>query len=473
MNNLPITPSDTDLNLPLHDYQKMVRQMTESTPYIGLFMDVGTGKTLITLSALYDMNPTGHVLIVAPKNIARSTWQDEINKWNIPLRTCSLVSNDNGKDLTKKQRMERYEAIPTSPPTVYFINRELLIDLIKNAPVKNKKKIWYFPIVILDESQSFKSHKSERFKALKNVRPAISRLIELTGTPTPKSLMDLWAQVYLLDQGQRLGTSITAFRNKFFYETKFANGFAVDWAPKPGAEDEIYRLVSDIVVSVKNPNIKLPDVTINDITIYMDPPEQKRYKDFMKNQVLPLIDGGTIIAANAAVLQAKLTQMASGTIYTNEQHDYEIIHDKKLDMLDYIIANTGSPVLIAYWFSCDKERILNHIQNAALFDGTTDMLHAWNRGEIPVMLMHPASSGFGLNMQDGGHTLVWYTLPWSLEAYIQTNGRLARQGQKHPVIIHRLITDKTMDARIIHALELKDMSEQALLDAVSLSLNEI
>ena len=468
--NIPLAPSDTDLSVPLHDYQRYIREFIKRTPYCGLFMSMGTGKTATTLTALYDLNPTGHVLIVAPKNVARSTWQDEIQKWNIPLRTCSFVCNEKGKDLSRKKRLELYEQMPTMSPTVFFINRELLCDLIKNMPVVNKRPIWYFPIVVLDESQGFKSHKSERFLALKRVRPAISRLIELTGTPTPKGLMDLWSQIYLLDMGQRLGNTITSYRNTFFFESKYANGFPVDWSPLPGMDTEIYRRISDITISVENPNLKLPPVTFSDIPIYMDPPEVKRYKDFLKDKVLTLLDGEEVIAANAAVLQSKLSQMASGTLYKDDAHNYEVIHDKKLDIMEPIIEQTGSPVLVAYWFNCDKDRILTRFPQAKLFDGSAGMLHAWNRKEIPVMLIHPASAGFGLNLQEGGHTLIWYTLPWSLENYLQTNARVARQGQTHPVIIYRLMTHNTVDHKILAALDAKDMTEKALLDAVSYSL---
>lgn len=469
---LRITPSDTDLNLPLHTYQKIIRQFIEDTPYCGLFLDMGLGKTLITLSALYDLNPTGHVLVIAPKTIARSTWQDEIDKWQIPLRTKSFICNEKGKKLSKEKRMKLYEEMQTAPPTIYFINRDLICDLVKNMPVVNGKSVWYFPIVVLDESQSFKNHKAERFKAMKRVRPAISRMIELTGTPTPKGLMDLWSQIFLLDLGQRLGANITAYRNYFFFESKYANGFPVDWSPKPGMEEEIHARISDITISVKNPNLQLPPVTFNDINVYMDEPEVKRYRQFMKDKVIPLLDGGQVVAKNAAILQNKLSQMASGTLYTDEELHYEVIHEKKLDIVEHIVEQAGSPVLVAYWFNCDRDQICRRLPDAVPFDGSPDMLHRWNAREYPVMLIHPMSAGFGLNLQDGGHTLVWYTLPWSLEAYLQTNARVARQGQKEPVIIHRLLTHGTVDNKILKALEMKDMTEHTLLEAVAMSINE-
>lgn len=467
------TPSDRDLKIDLHDYQRYCRWFIKKNPFCGLFLTMGLGKTLVTLSAIYDMNPRGHVLIVAPKNIIRSTWQDEIDKWHIPLRTKSFIMNEKGNDLSKKKRMELYQEMLTAPPTIYYINRDLFTDLVKNMPVEQGIPRWYFPYVIIDESQSFKNHKAERFKAAKRIRPACMSIIELTGTPSPKGLMDLWAQMYLLDMGERLGKTITAYRRDFFFESKFANGFAVDWSPLPGAEDSIYSRISDIVISMKNPNIKLPPVTFSSIPIYMDPPEVKRYRQFMKDKVLTLLDGGQVIAKNAAILQNKLSQMASGTLYVDDELHYELIHDKKLDMLESILEQEPDPILIAYWFNCDRDRILSRFPETIAFDGKPDTVHRWNRGEIRAMLIHPASAGFGLNLQEGGHTLIWYTLPWSLEAYLQTNARIARQGQKCPVTIYQLLTHGTVDSKILNALQAKDMTEQTLMDAVAVTLEEL
>lgn len=471
-NQFPVRPSDTDLHLPLHDYQKLAKELILTQPFCGLFLDCGFGKTLITLAAIYDLNPQGHVLVVAPKVIAASTWQKEIDKWKIPIRTKSLIVNEKGKPLSRKKRLERYAEVTTDPPTMYFINRELLPDLIDNMPKNEKgRPVWYFPIVILDEAQSFKSHTSLRFKKLKYVRPTISRLVELTGTPAPKSLMDLWAEIYLLDEGARLGRTITAYRNTYFTEGIHVNNFAVTWNLIPGMDRVIHDKVKDIVFSIKNPGIRLPDVTYNDICVDMDQSEYDMYKELMQEKVLNM--GETeIMAANAGVLQAKLMQMASGTLYLDEAHTVAVIHDKKLEILRHIIDTTGSPVLIAYWFNCDRDRILKAIPKAKAFDGSGQMQDEWNRGEIPAMLLHPASSGFGINLQDGGHTLVWYTVPWSLEMYLQTNARLARQGQKNPVVIHHILTEKTIDRKIVRALQQKDASEQALLEAVSLTVKE-
>lgn len=463
-------------NPPLHSYQEHIKNFIISHPKCGVFADMGTGKTLTTLCALQEIRPQGHILVVAPKNIARSTWIDEINKWKISVTTKSFLVDSKGKPLTKQKRLDLYESIPTTPPSMWFINRELLVDLVNNMPTVRGKKIWYFPTVVIDELQSFKSYNSERFKAMKKISPAIKRFIGLTGTPTPKGLMDLWSEIYLMDGGERLGKNITTYRNTFFNPGRSINGYPIEWIPKPGAENEIYNRIKDLVISVKNTNLKLPPITYNNIPIYMSDSEMKLYKKLMKTSVLKFDDDKKVIAQNAAVLTAKLSQMASGAIYVNDNHDYEIIHKHKLEQCEYIINNTGSPIIIAYHFKSDKEMLMDYLKkcniNARVFDGSPDMIHEWNAGNIPVMLIQPASAGHGLNLQHGGHTLIWYTIPWSLEEYLQTIARLYRQGQKEPVFIHHLLVDKTIDKRILNNLTMKDMSEQALLDAVKLTIND-
>lgn len=456
----------------LHGYQEYAKNFIKNNPYCGLFLDCGLGKTLVTLEALIELNPTRHVLVIAPKTIARSSWINEIKKWNMPLRIKSLVVDENDKLLTRKQRLALYEKIPTEKPSIYFINRDLFNDLVKYF-CNGKKPLWYFGTIILDESQGFKNYSSVRFKAMKQVRPACSRIIELTGTPVPKSLMDLWAQIYILDGGERLGKTITKYRETWFYPTKWANGYAVDWAPKPGAKDDIYNRIKDIVISMENTEIKLPDLITNEIIVSMDADEKKRYKDFAKTQVLDLLNGETITASNAAILQAKLSQMASGAIYTDAKtKTFEKIHDKKLDALDHIINTTGSPILVAYWYQSDLALIQERFPQAIRFDGSQSMIDDWNNQKIPLMLIQPSASGHGINIQFGGHTLVWYTVPWSLENHEQTLKRLHRQGQTHPVIMHYLITEGTVDLKIIQAIQRKQLNEQELLNAVKVSLTE-
>lgn len=474
--------TNRDMYVPIINIKQVEnRDMTcltvNSTDSLFLINDyIVTHNTRITLSALHDLNPTGHVLVIAPINIARSTWIDEIKKWNMPLRYKSLIVNEKGKKLSRKKRLERYAEVLNEPPTVYFINRDLVADLVENAPVINGRKVWAFPNIVIDELQSFKNYSSQRFKALKAVLPCVTRLIGLTGTPTPKGLMDLWSQIYLMDDGKRLGKNITEYRNTYFLPGLRVNGIVVNWIPKYGAEDYIYNVISDLVISMKNTNLILPPVTYNNINVYMDPDEEKVYRTMMKDMVLEVSPGEKVIAANAAVLSAKLSQMASGALYTDNKHNFIKIHTKKVETCEYIINNTGSPVLIAYHFQSDKAMLLEYLNkvgiDARAFDGTPEMIHEWNAGNIPVMLLQPASAGHGLNLQDGGHTLVWYTVPWSLEEYLQTNARLYRQGQQYPVVIHHLLTDGTIDHKILKSIEKKDLSQQALLDAVRFVVEE-
>ena len=475
----------------LHDYQEQAKNFLIAQPKAGLFLDVGFGKTLTTLAALQELGMKGaicgHILIIAPKAIARATWIDEMAKWGIKANTVSLIVNDKGKQLSRKKRLERYSEIATHVPAFYFINRDLITDLVQWHA--DNKLPWPFPTIIVDELQAFKSHSSNRFKALKAVAPATTRFIGLTGTPMPNGLEDLWAEIFLMDGGKRLGPNITTYRNVYFNPGLVINNVTVNWVPKTGAEDYIFQLISDIVISVKNPNIKLPDVTYNTITCHMTPDEMAQYKELAKEKVLDIVtDEGdnSIEAPNAAVLSAKLTQMASGTLYLEKNStDYVVIHEHKLDILEYIIENNnGSPVLVAYHFKSDLAEIGKRLDKIykltkderyryEVFDGSPEMIHKWNSGAIPVMLLQPASAGHGINIQDGGHTLVWYSLPWSLEHYIQTCGRLNRQGQKHPVVIHHIITEGTIDSRIVRVLQSKDANERALIDAVAMSVDDL
>ena len=436
-----------------------------------------THNTSIVLESLWEMNPTHHVLIIAPKNIARCTWVNEIKKWDMNIRTQSLVVNERGKQLTKKKREEIYASIPSSPPTVYFINREMLVQLEKAFPASKNK--WCFPTVIIDESQSFKSYNSERFKVMKKIRPYLQRLILLTGSPQPKGIEDLWPQIYMLDMGQRLGPNISRFRDVYCNPgfIKGPTGYPINWTPKYGAEQEIYRKISDIVISMKNKYIQLPPITFNNMYAEMDPDEYKRYKQFMKTSVLELTNGEEIEAANAAVLSAKLSQMASGSIYTDARtHTYELIHTHKLELCEYIINNTNGNVIIAYHFQSEKDMLLKYLNEHDIptieFDGSPELESKWNQKQIKCMILQPASCGFGLNLQHGGSTLIWYTLPWSLEHYEQTNARIYRQGQTEPVIIHQLMTKDTIDTRILEAIAKKDLSQQRLINAVEATIKD-
>lgn len=497
----------------LHDYQKYAHDFIMDHPFCSLFLDMGMGKTVTTLSAIYDLNPTCHVLVIAPLNIARSTWVDEIEKWNLPLRTRSLIVDERGKKYTKARRLEVYKEIFDSEPTLWFINRELLCDLIDNLPKRSGKPIWPFPMVVIDEAQSFKNNRSMRFRALRSVRKQMLRMVQLTGTPAPNGLLDIWAQIYLLDEGARLGKSMTQYKDAFFYATRYVNGVAVGWTLKPGAEKEIYRRISDVVVSMKNTRLKLPPVTYDYDYVHLTHKEQALYDAMSKDFVLQLeedgslwaysddgddaqthrdiadaaiyaathaddpdvSDTGDIVAKNAGVLAAKLSQMASGALYTDSDRNYTVVHEHKLDYVEYILRNTSTPVMIAYHFRSDLDMLEKRLSARKLdykvFDGSPEMVHAWNRSEIPVMLLQPASAGHGLNLQEGdGHTLIWYTIPWSLEEYLQCNARLYRQGQKNPVVIHHVLCANTIDNKIKDAVENKDMSQRRLLAAVRANL---
>ncbi|MER6520058.1 DEAD/DEAH box helicase [Streptomyces sp. NPDC001553] len=574
-------------------HQQQMHDFLVDHPFAGAWLDIGAGKCLTTLAVLQTVRPMGHILVIAPVAIARSTWIDEIEKWGFPIRTKSLIVDENDRKLSKAKRLKRFQEVTTDPPTMYFINQELLTqpsqdtklitpvpgavpaptvspeatailgllqargplgqdelidayralavgnannrgpakakirawiqELLKSAlvtseahdcrtctgagcaqcrfglvdqlPVQNingqSTIIWPFRTVIIDESQGFKSHDSQRFLALAKVRPAMNRLIELTGTPTPAGLHDLWSQAYLLDQGRTLGQNITVYRNRWFMP-KMVPGTTTPakWISTPNAEAEIHQAISHLVMSAQNTSLQLPPLSIQDVNVTLPPDLLQAYKDFKRDLVLDIVqtytdDDGkltqsveSIVAVNQAVLTSKLMQFASGTLYTADPDDpttkgrYEVIHDKKIEMTEYLVRNNGGePVLIAYHFKSDKEQLLTRLRKAGVdaqaFDGSRDMVRRWNAKQIPAMLLHPAAAGHGLNLQHGGSTMIWYTLPFSLEHYLQTNGRLLRTGQTKPVTIHRLIAKGTQDERMPSVLAGKQQVQDDLIKAVS------
>lgn len=472
----------------LHDYQRDMVDFVMETPKCGLFLPIGAGKTLTTLEAIWELQPMCHVLIIGPKPIIRSTWPDEIEKFGYPFRLCSLVDDEKGRKLSPEKRHARYrEVFETKQATIWTINREMVTDLVDNMPKsKNGTPIWPFRMVIIDEAQAFKSYKSKRFKALKSVTPQIARLIELTGTPSPNGLEDIWPLLYLIDEGQRLGPNITTYRNRWFYPTMTSpTGAPIGFRPQFGAEDQIHDAIKDVVVSLPDVATKMPALIMDDHKIRLNAAERGLYKELAKESILEFSNGDEVVAANAAVLVAKLSQLASGAIYVNGTHEYKKIHERKLEETWRIIEQAGSPVLIAYHFRSDKEMLLEYLRermddkkgplpesdpssSVRVYDGTPEMVKQWNAGKIPVLMLQPASAGFGLNLQQGGHTLIWYTLPWSLEHYMQTNGRIYRQGQTETTFIHRLIVANTVDKRILDALERKDTSQSVLMHAVQM-----
>ena len=416
-------------------------------------LDMGLGKTVITLTALWqlalDSFDVSRVLVIAPKRVAEDTWPKELAKWEHLIGlTSSLVL---GSAAERKVALQKKAFL-------YIINRENVAWLVKNH-------YWDFDMVVIDELSSFKSNKAERFKAMKKVRPMVTRIVGLTGTPAPNTLLDLWPQMYLMDMGQRLGRFIGGFRDRFFLPDKRNREIIYSYKPREGAEDAIYALISDICISMKAADyLDMPERIDNRIEVSMSPKERKLYDDFQKDMVLSIGDE-ELDAVNAAALSNKLLQMANGAVYGEDKRVIPI-HDRKLDALeDLVEAANGKPLLVAYWYKHDLQRIKARFKNARCIDTAKD-IDDWNAGKIPLALIHPASAGHGLNLQDGGCTIVWFGLTWSLELYQQLNARLWRQGQKHTVVIHHIVTKGTHDEDVMRALENKDTRQSALIEAV-------
>lgn len=415
-------------------------------------------KSVITLTALWDLLLDSfdacRVLVVAPKRVAEDTWPREIQKWeHLNGLTFSLVLG------SEKER----RAALSKQAMIYIINRENVSWLVENHR-------WDFDTLVIDELSSFKSSKAQRFRALKKVRPMCSRVIGLTGTPAPNTLIDLWPQIYLLDMGQRLGRFITHYRERFFTPDKRNREIVYSYKLREGAEQRIYDLIGDICISMKAADhLKMPELISNRVEVQLSPKEQKQYDTLKKDMVLTLNDG-EVDAMNAASLSGKLLQLANGAVYSADGKALPI-HSRKLDALeDLVEAANGKPVLVAYWYKHDLSRIQERFPESRVIDTPKD-ISDWNAGKIAIGLLHPASGGHGLNLQDGGSTIVWYGMTWSLELYQQLNARLWRQGQKNnTVIIHHIITAGTHDEDVLRALERKDMGQAALIDAVKAQL---
>lgn len=446
-----------------HDYQTYATNFILTHPVSAVLLDMGLGKSVITLTAIFDLCLDSFlirkVLVIAPLRVARDTWPAEIRKWD-HLRGLTF-------SLAVGTEVERKAAL-MQDVSVYIINRENVQWLIEQSGLP-----FDYDMVVIDELSSFKSHQAKRFRALLKVRPGVRRIVGLTGTPSSNGLMDLWAEYRLLDLGQRLGRYITHYRAHFFAPDKRNGTIVYSYRPLPGAEEQIYDAISDITISMKAADhLQMPGLVMNEVRVKLSDEEWETYSTLKKELVVSL-DGEEIDAVNAASLAGKLCQMANGAVYSDGQKVIPL-HERKLDALeDLIEAANGKPVLVAYWFKHDLERISErlyklHIPFARV--DKADSIERWNRGELPVMLIHPASAGHGLNLQSGGCTLVWYGLTWSLELYQQTNARLWRQGQKHTVVIHHIIAEGTIDERIMSALRLKDETQTALMDAVKASL---
>ena len=442
-----------------HDYQKFATEFLIKNPILALFLEMGLGKSVVTLTAIWELMLNyflvTKVLVIAPLRVARDTWPSEIKKWeHLRGLTYSVVIG------SEKER--RLAVMATAQ--VYLINRENVKWLIDNYP-------FTFDMVVIDELSSFKNHQAQRFKALRKVRPGIARIVGLTGTPAPNGLMDLWAEIGILDLGERLGRFIGAYREQYFTPDKRNQNVIFSYKPKSEAEDAIYEKIKDIAISMKSmDHIKMPECIHSSVTVRMDEKEKKFYEQLKKDMFLPF-EEGEIDAVNAAALSNKLIQMANGAVYT-EGEKYVVIHDRKLDALeDLIEAANGKPVLIAYWYKHDLERIQNRFPQALKLDSQKDF-EDWNAGKVPVALIHPASAGHGLNLQAGGSTIIWFSLTWSLELYQQTNARLHRQGQKDTVVIEHIINAGTIDEDVMLALERKDKTQTALIDAIKANMRK-
>lgn len=447
-----------------HDYQKYATEFIESHPIAAVILQMGLGKTVCTLTAIehlmYDTFEVSKVLIVAPLRVAKVTWSDEIDKWDHLSHLTYSVAVGSEK--------ERLSALKKKAD-LYMINRENLQWLIEKSGLP-----FDYDMVVLDELSSFKSWQSKRFRAFMKVRPKVQRVVGLTGTPSSNGLMDLFAEFKCLDMGERLGRFITQYRNAFFIPDRMNGQVVYSYKLRPFAEEEIYRRIGDITISMKAlDHLKMPELIENRYPVYMDDGEKQQYESMKKNLILPYLENEAITAANAAALSGKLCQMANGAVYSDEG-SVAHIHDRKLDALEDIIEAAQGPILLCYWFKHDLERITKKLDELKVeyarisSDGSIRM---WNEGKFQVGLIHPASAGHGLNLQAGGNHIVWFGLTWSLELLEQTNARLWRQGQRaETVVVQYLVTAGTIDERILDAISKKEKDQNALIDAVKAEL---
>ncbi len=454
-----------------HAYQTYCIDYIKTHPISALFLDMGLGKTVTTLSALRDLMfddmKVSKVLVIAPLRVARDTWPAEVDKWDHlhDLDVSVIVG-------TVKERTGALN----HNAMIYVINREnvrWLVDYYEKNGLR-----WDFDCIVIDELSSFKNYRSQRFKWLRKVRPFVKRWIGLTGTPTSNGLKDLWAEIGILDGGARLGRYVGRFRDAYFKVGSMNpnTGVVFTYVLRPGAEQQIYDRISDITISMKTLDyLEMPECVYVEHMVEMSDAERKLYDQLCKDMIIPL-EGGDIDAKNAAALSNKLLQMSNGAVY-DENKEARYIHNRKLEMLEDLIESAnGQPVLIAFWFKHDRTRIIHHLAKAG-YGGSqvrdlksSEDIKDWNEGRIPIALIHPASAGHGLNIQEGGHILIWFGLTWSLELYQQTNARLWRQGQKDTVTIHHIITKDTVDEDVLAALASKDVTQEKLIAAVKARL---
>ena len=449
-----------------HPYQRYCIQRIIADPAVGLFLDMGLGKTVITLTAINDLKynrfSVRNVLVIAPKKVAEATWTKEAEKWDhlSLLRVLPVLGS----------KQKRIRALNT-PADVYVINRE-------NVPwlVEYYRNCWPFDMVVIDELTSFKSHQAKRFKSLTWVRKNIRRMVGLTGTPAPNGLIDLWAQIYLLDEGERLGKRVTHYRERYFDPDARDRDHIFSYAPKPGAEQAIQNRISDICISMKAEDyLQLPELVEDVIPVVLDAKAEKAYRDFERN-LLVEIDDEILDAGSAAVLSGKLLQMANGAVYNEERQPVEV-HDCKLEVfLETIEKLNGAHALVFYNFQHDLSRILKVTKRSGLTVRQLKTPHDaedWNAGKVDLLLAHPASAAYGLNLQEGGNHVIWFGLNWSLELYQQANKRLHRQGQKSTVFVHHLVTQGTRDEDVMEALHQKGDTQEHLLQSLKARIEQI
>lgn len=443
-----------------HSYQKhAIDKVIENEKY-GLFLDMGLGKTVSTLTAFSELQllDTEKMLVIAPLNVAKDTWADEISKWDHlkHLRVSKILG-------TPKQRL----AALNKDADIYITNKENTKWLCDQY-----KKEWPFDMVVIDELSTFKNPSSQRFKAIKKKLPLVKRFVGLTGTPSPNSLLDLWAQVYLIDRGERLETAFSRYRERYFRATHQVSDHVYNWELREGSEDLIYKQIEDIALSMKASDyLDMPERIDTKQVVTLSNKERKLYDELEKYYILEDETDGTIVAQSGASLSQKLLQLSNGAVYTDDE-DVRHIHDRKIDKLEEIIEEAqGQPILVFYNFKHDKDRILERFKEAITLD-TEGYKDKWNSGKVKILLAHPASAGHGLNLQQGGHIIVWFGLTWSLELYQQANARLYRQGQKHTTIIHHIMTENTIDQRVYQALQNKELTQDELMKAIKARIDK-
>jgi len=442
----------------LHQYQLNAIEYIKRTPKCALWMDMGLGKTITTLTALNDLKyylETKKVLIIAPLRVAHHTWPDEIKAWSHIDLSFTVIKGNPAK------RLELLK----DDSDIHIINREQVVWLVEHF-----KKKFPYDTVVIDESSSFKALSSKRFRKLRSVCRIPFRIIELTGTPAPNGLLDLWPQMYLLDQGDRLGRTMGSYKSNYFVSDYMGYSFT----PRKGSSEKIYKKLDDICTTLSAKDyLDMPSKINNMIKVQMPQKARKVYSELEKDFLFFMENEEAITAANSAVLVGKLLQLTSGAIYINDEKDYEAYHNEKLEALAEIIEEAaGEPILVAYNFKHEKERILKKFKQAVPIERLKDPISSWNNKEVPVLLVHPASAGHGLNLQKGGHIAVWFGLTWSLELYQQFNARLHRQGQEKPVFIHHIICEDSADEQVVEALNSKSFNQNELLKALKRKLKK-